>query len=646
MRFIYALAALLLLACVMPLATHAQVQPGGGPGGGNAPCFAFGSTAGTCVQGNGGTIGGILSLNPGGGANNALNVGVAGSTTYSGAATNTNALVNATRSTTGTIASGTQPLSVIWDPVDSAVCPSSGGGCDDLLITHTLTTGAVGNRWNVDVAIQANAASTFLGLGGFRSSVNSAANLGGTDFISAADTSGTLFGANFAAIGQNGATFLTGIVGTEIDVGCNTGCSVEDFVGEQIVLLSTHAVPGNRDDVLLTLHAQSAAAGISTYGLEFGRSAGYFPIPTTGTLIYAQGHLGTGFTVTNGIDLHLGTFSGNAYNDGHVTISGAGAIAGASIAASEINSGALVFSRQANGSTIYNTHSGSPFTFTVPAGAHSIWFDYWGAGGGGGGGVSGAVATTGSGGGGGGAGAHYRIGPIDITTSAITSCIVAIGPGGAGGTVGNNGTAGGDTTITCNGNYIVLQKAGGGGFGAVGASAAASGGGSSGVKGQTGNNASGATGGAAIAFGTAGGSGVAGGSAAAPFISTGGGGTGTTGTATAGGAAFMSPTGGASGGGCSGAGTATNGSNDVGGDFAASLHGNPGANGASGVGGGASGVGGAGGDSGATSVNGGNGGNGGWPGAGGAGAGDNCNGTGTGGTGGTGADGGAVISTQ
>jgi hypothetical protein len=72
-------------------------------------------------------------------------------------------------------------------------------------------------------------------------------------------------------------------------------------------------------------YAPSSSLGFKV-GFEFGRMGGYFPVSTSGTLIGGQGAQGTRFTVSNGIDWHLGNFSGNTWNDGHTILTGAGEV--------------------------------------------------------------------------------------------------------------------------------------------------------------------------------------------------------------------------------------------------------------------------------------------------------------------------------
>lgn len=128
------------------------------------------------------------------------------------------------------------------------------------------------------------------------------------------------FGGNLVALVGPGITGNP--VGLEVDTGEGAGASEWYRVGEQIVDVAnlggvpTTGVQASRDDVGLSLNNQyepGSGAGWAV-GFEFGRSGGHFPVATNGTMIGAQGAGGTGFTVANGIDWHLGTFSVAEYS--------------------------------------------------------------------------------------------------------------------------------------------------------------------------------------------------------------------------------------------------------------------------------------------------------------------------------------------
>ena len=100
-------------------------------------------------------------------------------------------------------------------------------------------------------------------------------------------------------------------------------------------------------------------------------------------------------------------------------------------------------------------------TFVVPAGVTHLMVELWGAGGGGGGG--GASTTVNEVGYGGSAGAEGIYTRKIITVTPGATLDVVVGAGGAGGALGLNGSAGGETKIVSSGT--VLAFAGGGGCG-------------------------------------------------------------------------------------------------------------------------------------------------------------------------------------
>ena len=116
-------------------------------------------------------------------------------------------------------------------------------------------------------------------------------------------------------------------------------------------------------------------------------------------------------------------------------------------------------------STIYTTSSGN---FTIPAGVTVMRITVLGAGGGGGG------STTGSNGVGGGAGGMLIKSFTGLTPGA--TCAYSVGAGGSGGAAGaNNGSAGGDTSITVGGTTYT-GSGGPGGINTAGVSLTSGGG--------------------------------------------------------------------------------------------------------------------------------------------------------------------------
>lgn len=140
---------------------------------------------------------------------------------------------------------------------------------------------------------------------------------------------GSCFGANFVASVGVGVTAAEN-VGVEIDTWEQSGAVIVDRVGQQIVDAAgpTFGTQASRDDVALSLNNQYSPSSTLGFkiGFEFGRAGGSFPVSTNGTLVGAQGTLGSKFTVSNGIDWHLGIFTGNTWNDGHTILTGGGEV--------------------------------------------------------------------------------------------------------------------------------------------------------------------------------------------------------------------------------------------------------------------------------------------------------------------------------
>ncbi len=164
-------------------------------------------------------------------------------------------------------------------------------------------------------------------------------NTSGQDYVGltskcgmyATDASGAsaCFGSNpVSTIGANVTASQN--VGQEVDTWEQSGAVITDRIGKQIVDVggATYGTQASRDDVALSLNNQYAPSSTLGFkvGFSFGRAGGGFPVYTGGTLIGAQGSAGSAFTVAKGIDWHLGTFTGNTWNDGHTILTGGGEI--------------------------------------------------------------------------------------------------------------------------------------------------------------------------------------------------------------------------------------------------------------------------------------------------------------------------------
>ena len=232
-------------------------------------------------------------------------------------------------SASGTVVGGLNSINLITSPVDTVTAAGATAGVLNLFSVLENSGGAAmtGSRTTINGLFNLIATSgNTTGVGGSYSAsqftAQTAVNDNGTA-TTQAGARGILYGTNSVVGLSTGATFWAGAVGNETDIYVKTGASVLDKIGFQVVQVTGDAVAGTRDDVGFSINNQGSTPGWQ-YGLEFGRAGGEFPLSSTGTMIYAQGNLGAAFTIGNGIDWHLGIFSGNSWNDGHIQMTGAG----------------------------------------------------------------------------------------------------------------------------------------------------------------------------------------------------------------------------------------------------------------------------------------------------------------------------------
>jgi hypothetical protein len=300
-------------------ATWADVATllGGTP---NSSCFVRGDgncvalTSGTipainlAASGNGGVTGLLpftnLATMPGGwsGLSNAApilqNATFTGSTTNSGAA-----------------------FGMFLQQTDNSSVTSGQFGYGVGFSEHLILNGSsvVGNRTAGNFYLDLNAATGNTSAGSY------VALIGKCNYNATDAHAGACFG--FNSVASVGASVTVGqVIGAEFDTWTQTGATITDRIGAQVVDISGGGVQASTDDVGFSINNQYGPSSNLGYkvGFELGRAGGNFPVETNGTMFYAQGNNGAGFTVANGIDWHLGTFTGNSWNDGMFTISSAG----------------------------------------------------------------------------------------------------------------------------------------------------------------------------------------------------------------------------------------------------------------------------------------------------------------------------------
>ena len=245
----------------------------------------------------------------------------------SGTLANNTAPLAQNASFTGSTTSASATFGAFLQQSDNSSCTNTGGGACNGFTENLIENGAnaVGGR----------------GAGWFTLTIDQTGNATGQDYVgmtdkcilNVSDAAGTssCYGEN--SVSTIGAAFAgRQIIGNETDTGEGTGSVIQLRIGQQIVDLSsvggvaTTGSQGTVDDVDLSLNNQYAPSSTAGYkiGLEFGRFGGNFPVSTTGTLIYGQAFFGGGFTVANGIDWHLGTFTGDSIKVPGFTIDGSG----------------------------------------------------------------------------------------------------------------------------------------------------------------------------------------------------------------------------------------------------------------------------------------------------------------------------------
>jgi hypothetical protein len=268
---------------------------------------------------------GSIILELGGSANNIApqtNIALPGGAWGSGTLTNNMAPLFQNTTFSGSTTSAAASFGAFLQQSDNSINTTNGIGFEE----HLILAGpnVVGQRL-AGVSILDINSTTGNTSGEDYVGMTSKCNLNATD----ASGSSSCFGSN--PVSSVGANVTAGQnVGEEVDTWEQSGAVVTDRIGEQIVdvMGSTYGTQASRDDMALSFNNQyppSSTMGFKV-GPSFGRSGGQFPVSTGGTLINAQGNLGSTFTVSKGIDWHLGIFTGNSWNDGHTILTGGGEV--------------------------------------------------------------------------------------------------------------------------------------------------------------------------------------------------------------------------------------------------------------------------------------------------------------------------------
>jgi hypothetical protein len=296
---------------------------------GNNLVLTAGGAANPIVMKNGPNGGGAIMMIVGGSAQSVApqtNILLPGGAWGSGTLVNNTAPITQNAVFTGSTTSAQASFGAFLQQTENSSNTGNGAGFSENLVSGGTST--VGWRGAGTFTLLINAPTANTKSMGY-TALTGTCNMQATDSVVGGSA---CFGGNLVSLIGPSVT-ATGNVGLEIDTGEQSGAVVAARVGEQIVDLAesgtSYGTQGTQDDVALSFNNQYAPTASLGYkvGLEFGRYGGNFPVATGGTLIYGQSASGTPFTVANGIDWHLGKFTGNAFNAGGIQITGSAHIA-------------------------------------------------------------------------------------------------------------------------------------------------------------------------------------------------------------------------------------------------------------------------------------------------------------------------------
>lgn len=195
---------------------------------------------------------------------------------------------------------------------------------------------------------------------------------GGTSTTPGSGAKGAIFGINPTGIAEGGATNLLEVSGGEVNIACQTGCSVGYKALWTLVARSDDKVQGAVYDTMLSCSNQTGAVGFND-GILFGAMNGAWPLTSGATIMRTM----NSSTVTNGIDLSNTTFTGSAFKSNLFSISPTGAVQGASFA---MNAGPKLLSAAGSPEGVVTAVVGSIYMRTNGAAGSSMYVKETGGG--------------------------------------------------------------------------------------------------------------------------------------------------------------------------------------------------------------------------------------------------------------------------
>jgi hypothetical protein len=237
-----------------------------------------------------------------------------------------------------------------------------GGPSIGMEVNQALTSSANGNHTAIMGSVRIVGTTTA------DSNAGSYVSLWGYSAATSASSGGSIYGANPQVVLGSGATGWNVASGMELDMSVDTAASVGSEIGLNITKLGA-GNQGSVHDVAIEIAANST--NLWKTGIEFGNFNGVFGIATTGTVIGTGGVTGT---VAYGIDFSNLTCSSNCFISPSFSVSGSGAITGASVGVTstafsntgiyQFAAGVLGFSAGNNAIAYWSTQQ---FSFNFPS---------------------------------------------------------------------------------------------------------------------------------------------------------------------------------------------------------------------------------------------------------------------------------------
>ena len=218
------------------------------------------------------------------------------------------------------------PLNQILIVNDTASATTAGGEIVGLNIPYLFGGGDQGARTTLALEARRTGASSPANVlyqdTGLSVSFNGESNNNGTS----GTKKGLGFGGYFSSQLFNNATYWATLAGLEVDIGVATGSSADYVIGQRISHVPTHAVAGlSYDTALDFVDATGTSVGWDAL-ITSSNVGGQYPLASTGTFIRTLGSQ----TFANGIDMSSATISGYFLKGTSFSVSGAGAVVGAS----------------------------------------------------------------------------------------------------------------------------------------------------------------------------------------------------------------------------------------------------------------------------------------------------------------------------